>query len=116
MKKVILLFAIFSTLINTNSLNAQISGSIMHDGISRDYRLFLPSNYQDYVSLPLVFNLHGFGSNALEQDIYSGMNNVADTDHLIEIGPEQFFGIGLAGCGGGLENGGLDGQCLDGSD
>ncbi len=90
MKKIILLFAFFTILFNTNILNAQITGSIMHDGVSRDYRLFLPSNYQNYETLPLVFNLHGFGSNALEQEVYSGMNNVADTAKFFVCTPQGF--------------------------
>ena len=79
MKKFTLLFAILSFIFINIELNAQISGSIMHDGIERDYQLFLPSNYQDYVSLPLVFNLHGLDSNGGQQELYSGMSTVADT-------------------------------------
>lgn len=67
--------------ITLSSLTAQetITGTIMHDGIERDYRLFIPPAYSDGESLPLVFNFHGFGSNAIEQQLYSAMNLVADT-------------------------------------
>lgn len=67
--------------ITFSSLTAQetITGTITHDGIERDYRLFIPPAYSEGESLPLVFNFHGFGSNAIEQQLYSAMNLVADT-------------------------------------
>ena len=78
MKKTVLLFVFFA-IFSANFLSAQITGSIMHEGIEREYRLFLPSNYQNYEALPLVFNLHGFNSNGSQQELYTLMNNVADT-------------------------------------
>lgn len=89
MKKIILLFTLLISLFNYN-LDAQVSGSFMHDGVMREYRLFLPIDYQSYESLPLVFNLHGFGSNAFEQDIYSGLNNVADTAKFFVCTPQGY--------------------------
>ena len=52
----------------------------MHDGIERNYRLFIPSSYDGSNSYPLVFNFHGFGSNAAEQDFYSDMNRVGEAN------------------------------------
>jgi polyhydroxybutyrate depolymerase len=60
-----------------------ITGSIQHDGMTRDYRLYLPAGYDANNPPPLVFNLHGFGSNALEQELYSTMNLVADTANFL---------------------------------
>ncbi|MBC7885983.1 MAG: T9SS type A sorting domain-containing protein [Saprospiraceae bacterium] len=56
-----------------------INGNIIHNGINRNYILHLPANHNVNTAIPLVYNLHGFGSNALEQEFYSGMNTVADT-------------------------------------
>ena len=44
---------------------------IMHDGVERKYSVYLPVDYQDGMQLPLVFNLHGFGSNGLQQTFYT---------------------------------------------
>ncbi len=60
-----------------------ITGSINHDGLTRTYRLHLPTGYTDGMRLPLVFNLHGLNSNASEQELYSLMNLVADTAQFI---------------------------------
>ena len=48
------------------SISAQqtIDGSIMHDGIQRDYILYIPAIYDGNQDVPLVLNFHGFGSNA----------------------------------------------------
>ncbi|MBK9152588.1 MAG: T9SS type A sorting domain-containing protein [Saprospiraceae bacterium] len=56
-----------------------ITGSIQHKGLNRSYRLRLPAGHNTQQSIPLVFNLHGFTSNATQQELYSGMNAVADT-------------------------------------
>ena len=79
MKKSLLLFVTF-LFSYTLTLSAQtITGSITHEGIERKYRLFLPSDYNDYESIPLVFNLHGYESNGAQQELYTAMNAVADT-------------------------------------
>jgi polyhydroxybutyrate depolymerase len=44
-----------------------INGSISHDGIQRDYILYVPVNYTGNLSVPLIINFHGYGSNANEQ-------------------------------------------------
>ena len=78
--------SVFFLLIFSFSLNAQFTdtGSIIHDNIERDYRLFRPASYDGTKALPLVFSLHGFGSNALEQQIYTEMGNVSiDNEFLI---------------------------------
>jgi polyhydroxybutyrate depolymerase len=72
-----LLFALFATF--SSFSQSTVSGSIQHDGEERDYRLYLPEGYAQNASWPLVFNLHGFGSSAFEQELYSQMNMIADT-------------------------------------
>ncbi|MDX2135015.1 MAG: PHB depolymerase family esterase [Saprospiraceae bacterium] len=68
-------------LLATSALTAQttLTGTITHNGLQRDYRLYVPAGYNPAKAAPLVFNLHGFTSNALEQEFYAGMNAVADT-------------------------------------
>ena len=53
--------------------------TLEHDGQTRTYRLFLPTGYAAGASIPLVLNLHGRGSNGLEQALYTEMSAVADT-------------------------------------
>ena len=67
---------------------AQITvGNFDFEEINRNYRVYLPTNYADFEKLPLVINMHGLGSNALEQQLYSSFNNVADTSNFMVVYP-----------------------------
>lgn len=57
------------------------------DGIERTYFVHLPLDYNAENQYPLVLNLHGLGSNSLEQLAYTGFNIVADTANLIVVYP-----------------------------
>jgi len=59
------------------------SFSFRHNGILRDYILYVPSVYNANNSVALVFNLHGYTSNASQQQAYTMFNQVADTANFI---------------------------------
>jgi polyhydroxybutyrate depolymerase len=80
MKKIITLFFLFQTY---GAIAQFITSSMMFEGLERNYNVYLPANYEEGVQWPLVFNLHGYGSNAVEQYLYSGMAAVADTGNFI---------------------------------
>jgi len=61
--------------------------SITHDGLLRTYRLHLPANYDQDSIYPLVINMHGLGSNAWEQELYTQFNNVSDTGRFLVAYP-----------------------------
>lgn len=61
--------------------------SIMHDGGYRNYIVHLPPSYTPTGSYPLVINMHGYGSNAIEEQFYAEMNPVADTANFIVVYP-----------------------------
>jgi len=65
-----------------------IAGNLMHDGNDRTYNLHLPPNYETGNDFALVLNFHGYSSNALQQQFYSGMNVVADAEGFIVCYPE----------------------------
>ncbi len=81
-------------LLSTSFLAAQNIADIpiMHDGVERKYSVYLPVDYQDGMQLPLVFNLHGFGSNGFQQTLYTAFINIADTANFIVITPEGLIG------------------------
>lgn len=72
---------LFSLMALTGSGFSQtnIIDSIYYDGVWRNYRLHLPPAFTPQSDLPVIINMHGLGSNALEQEVYSGMDCVADT-------------------------------------
>ncbi|MFT4537399.1 MAG: polyhydroxybutyrate depolymerase, partial [Saprospiraceae bacterium] len=63
------------------------TGTIQHDGLTRDYILHLPTGYDANESYPFVYNLHGFGSNAQQQQFYSAMDITADDNGFIVCYP-----------------------------
>ncbi|HYD91134.1 MAG TPA: hypothetical protein VEA37_06550, partial [Flavobacterium sp.] len=57
------------------------NGSFVYDGLSRNYILHLPPSYSSSSSLyPLVINMHGYSSNAAQQQLYTQMDVVADQE------------------------------------
>lgn len=63
------------------------TGNLQYGGLTRDYRVHVPPSYNASTPAALVFNLHGYTSNALQQEFYSGMNAVADTAGFIVCYP-----------------------------
>lgn len=87
MKRWIYFFAVL--LACSLSTNAQVYvDSMMHGGIMRYYRYFVPATYSSNDTAELVVNMHGYTSNALQQQSYSDMNSVADTAGFIVVYPD----------------------------
>jgi len=63
-----------------------ITDTLEFDGYSRIYHVYIPPGYE--AGLPLVFDLHGYGSHGLEEMEYTGMNSVADTANFVVVYPE----------------------------
>lgn len=61
--------------------------TFMHEGLERNYRLYIPDLYTGETAVPLVINMHGRGSDALQQEFYSSFNNVADTANCLVVYP-----------------------------
>ncbi len=87
MKKHLLIFCLFLSLF---SLQAQttVVDSIYTGGIYRTYRLYVPAIYTGATARPLVFNLHGYTSNALAQQQYSVFGPIADTANFLMVFPQ----------------------------
>ena len=76
MAKSTLLYALIILLIVPATFTGQQYLKYTHDGIERDYILYLPNNLPD--DAPLVFMLHGYSGSAYSMMNYCGMNEVAD--------------------------------------
>lgn len=64
-----------------------VSGSFMYQSISRTYRIYIPAIYNASVAVPLVLNLHGYGSNNTQQEAYGEFRPIADTANFIIVHP-----------------------------
>jgi len=83
----ILVVVTFLSLATTNQAQT-ISDTLVFDDTNRFYSIYVPENVKDETNLPLVFNLHGRGSSGTQQQIYSAMNEVADTAGFIVCYPD----------------------------
>lgn len=72
------------------SLVAQIPTleSITHDGLDREYLLYIPDSYEEGTPMPLVFNFHGRGSTPNEQFAYTLLTTVASEEGFIVVYPK----------------------------
>ena len=87
MKKLFSIFLLLNILSAAVSGQTTIQGSFDHDSISRNYLLYVPAAYSSAKPAPLVINLHGYGSNATEQMLYSNFMPVADTAGFLVVHP-----------------------------
>jgi polyhydroxybutyrate depolymerase len=61
---------------------------IVSFGSERTFLLHVPPGYKPDVPVPLVFNLHGYGSTAPQQRNQSGMNATADREGFVVVYPQ----------------------------
>ncbi len=95
-----LLLSFLTFLMCLQQLNSQqtIIDSIEVDGLMRDYIIHLPSDNPE--NLPLVFNLHGYTSNAGQQQLYSQMDDVGEDYQFITCYPNGIansWNVGVLG-------------------
>lgn len=57
-------------------------------GVNRSYLLHVPASYDGAHGVPLVLNLHGFGSNGRQQALYSRLPAKADEAGFILVSPD----------------------------
>jgi len=72
----------------TKGYTQTINGTIIHDGIVRSYKLYVPSIYSGNIAVPLLFNFHGYTSNSNEQMFYGDFRNIADTVNFLVVHPQ----------------------------
>ncbi|HRG57825.1 MAG TPA: T9SS type A sorting domain-containing protein [Bacteroidia bacterium] len=82
----ILLFC--SIIISKLQAQTSLFANIDIDGVSREYKIYIPAIYDGSVAVPLVFNFHGYGSSFTEQEQYGDFRAIADTANFILIHPQ----------------------------
>jgi len=91
------LTAILLCIFSISIAQINIDTAIEFDGESINYRLFIPSGYDESINVPLVFSLHGFGGNGPSQQAYDDLWQVADTAGFIIAYPTAFNNTWNAG-------------------
>ena len=62
--------------------------TLVHDGETREYILYVPNSYDETTAVPLIFNFHGYGGNASEYMTYADMRSLAESENFILVYPQ----------------------------
>jgi polyhydroxybutyrate depolymerase len=100
----LLLLAIVGGFVNLKAQTTVVD-SIVVDGIYRSYRLYIPAAI-NAATRPLILNMHGLGSNAIEQQYYGNFMPIADTAGFYVVMPQgtsvsgtTYWNVGFPGSG-----------------
>ncbi len=108
MKNILTLLSLFVFAILTNAQTTLID-TIISGGIPRTYRLYVPAIYNASNPAPLIINMHGYTSNATQQQSYTNFKPIADTAGFIMVYPQGTVdNNGYTFWNAGIGNGGVD--------
>ncbi len=62
--------------------------NIVHNGISREYLIYIPSSFSGDSVAPLVLNFHGFGGNINDYLSYTSILSIAETEGFVLVFPQ----------------------------
>ena len=79
----------------TNPTNESSIETIKHDGLQREYILYVPESYTGNDPVPLVFNFHGYTQYADDYMLYADFRPIADTAKFILVYPQGTLFNGL---------------------
>lgn len=66
---------------------SQLDCTFNHDGLVREYILYVSQSYTGSESVPLLFNFHGYGSSAIDQMNYGDFRVLAEEEQFILLVP-----------------------------
>ena len=81
-KNILILFLCFPVLTNAQQ---QITKTMIYDGVSREYIVYIPASYDASKDYPLLFSFHGGAGFANDFIIVNDMRPIADTAAFIAI-------------------------------
>ena len=88
MKKILISILATTALITSGYSQTFISQTIQHDGLTREYSIYIPASYDGTTNFPLLFNLHGGGGTNSAWQVTSDMIPIADTADFILVYPQ----------------------------
>ena len=74
-----------------NSINSSaetLNLSLQHDGLTREYLLYVPSSYNSNTAVPLLFNFHGYGGTSSDHLSTADMRSLADQENFLLCYPQ----------------------------
>jgi len=84
----LILTLILGTLAFCGYSQQTVTKNLIHDNLNRSYIVYIPDSYDENINTPLLFNFHGYTSNATEQMAYGDFRSIADAEGFILVHPE----------------------------
>ena len=88
MKKILISILTTTALFSSGYSQIFISQTIEHDGLTREYDIYVPASYDGTINFPLLFNLHGGGGTNIAWQAASDMRPIANTADFIIVYPQ----------------------------
>ena len=86
--KRLLSLIVFIASLTVSHAQGYISQTIQHDGLTREYSIYVPASYDGTTNFPLLFNLHGGGGTNSAWQVSADMRPIADTADFILVYPQ----------------------------
>lgn len=86
--KRILSLVVFIAFLTVSQAQVYISQTIQHDGLTREYSIYIPASYDGTSAFPLLFNFHGGNDVIANWQTSSDMSPIADTADFILVYPQ----------------------------
>lgn len=87
-KKASIIFVGFLLSVNVMEAQQTINETIFHNGMVREYIVYVPANYDGATPVPLMFNFHGYTGQASQHINNTRMRPIADTAGFILVYPQ----------------------------
>jgi polyhydroxybutyrate depolymerase len=81
-------FFLFHLLPIASFAQQTINETMIHDGLTRSYTIYVPASYSPGTPAPMVLNFHGYTSNAFQQMFYGDFRAIADTAGFLLVIPD----------------------------
>jgi polyhydroxybutyrate depolymerase len=93
MKLIMKSFSLATLMVATGLLGIcqSTNHTLVHNGVTREYRVYIPASYNAASPAPLVINLHGYTSDNITQEFYGDFRPISDTAGFILVHPNGTF-------------------------
>ena len=85
MKKYLLFIIAF--IVSSSAFSITLTLNMNYENTNRNFLVHFPPGFSNSQHLPIVFNLHGYSSDAAQQEFYSRMSETSDSNHFIVCYP-----------------------------
>ena len=83
-RTIVFIFLLCSSFVSSQET---LEKTISHNELEREYILYIPASYVPGKSVPLLYNFHGYTSNAFQQMNYGDFRSIADSVNFIIVHP-----------------------------